>query len=38
MVASEKDEPLRATYTPSRPPWIGYWNKRWDRRDQFAFH
>ncbi|KAM3718975.1 putative pre-16S rRNA nuclease [Dirofilaria immitis] len=36
MAEFEKDEeePLRATYTPSRPPWIGYWNKRWDQRDQ----
>ncbi|VBB25637.1 unnamed protein product [Acanthocheilonema viteae] len=28
------DEPLRATYIPSRPPWIGCWNKRWEQRDQ----
>uniref|UniRef100_A0A8R1TIW4 Uncharacterized protein n=1 Tax=Onchocerca volvulus TaxID=6282 RepID=A0A8R1TIW4_ONCVO len=35
MAEFDKDEePLRATYTPSRPPWIGCWNKRWERRDQ----
>lgn len=28
------DEPLKPVYEPCRPPWIGYWNKRWDQRDK----
>ncbi|VDN04909.1 unnamed protein product [Thelazia callipaeda] len=34
MEQENEEKTLRPMYVPSRPPWIGYWNKRWDRRDE----
>ncbi|VDN45191.1 unnamed protein product [Gongylonema pulchrum] len=38
MSAHDSDDgPLRPVYNPCRPPWIGYWNKRWENRDKYVF-